>query len=72
MISLWFLTDDNGKIDDIDEARSLNNIFANTYYENRILNNEPVEKQRPKLVNVSYPCKAFWEIVSHRSISPKF
>lgn len=29
MISLWFLTDDNGKIDDIDEARSLNNIFTN-------------------------------------------
>ena len=29
MISLWFLTDNNGKIDNIDEAKSLNNVFAN-------------------------------------------
>ena len=47
---------------------NLNNIFANTYYENRTLNNEPIEKQRPKLVNVSYPCKEFWEIVSQYNI----
>lgn len=47
---------------------NLNNIFANTYYENRILNNEPIEKQRPKLVNVAYPCKDFWEIVSQYNI----
>ena len=47
---------------------NLNNIFANTYYENRTLNNEPIEKQRPKLVNVSYPCRGFWEIVSQYNI----
>ena len=47
---------------------NLNNIFANTYYENRTLNNEPIEKQRPKLINVSYPCKAFWEIVSQYNV----
>lgn len=47
---------------------NLNNIFANTYYENRTLNNEPIEKQKLKLVNVSYPCKGFWEIVSQYDI----
>lgn len=47
---------------------NLNNIFSNTYYENRTLNNEPIEKQRMKLVNVSYPCREFWEIVSQYKI----
>ena len=31
MISLWFLTDNNGKIDNIDEAKSLNNVFADPF-----------------------------------------
>ena len=28
MISLWFLTDNNGKIDNIEEAKSLDSVFA--------------------------------------------
>ena len=47
---------------------NLNNIFANTYYENKILNNEPIEKQKEKLANVAYPCKQFWEIASKYKI----
>lgn len=47
---------------------NLNNIFANTYYENRTLNNEPIEIQRPKLANVAYPCKGFWEVASQYNI----
>ena len=47
---------------------NLNNIFSKTYYENHQLNNLPVEKQKEKLVNVSYPCKEFWNIVSKYNI----
>ena len=47
---------------------NLNNIFANTYFENRTLNNELIEKQKEKLTNVTYPCKQFWEIASKYKI----
>ena len=47
---------------------NLNNIFAKTYYENKKLNNFPIEEQIRKLSNVSYPCKNFWEIVTQYDI----
>lgn len=47
---------------------NLNNIFAKTYYENKKLNNEPIEKQKEKLKNVVYPNKKFWEIVTKYNI----
>lgn len=48
---------------------NLNNIFQRTYNENRILNNLPLEEQRKKLINVQYPRKEFWEIVSNYNIN---
>lgn len=47
---------------------NLNNIFANTYYENRKLNNLPIEIQKEKLINVSYPCKEFWNIATKYNV----
>ena len=47
---------------------NLNNIFANTYYENRELNNLPIEKQKNKLINVKYPCREFWKVVTNYNI----
>ena len=47
---------------------NLNNIFHNTYFENRKLNNEDIEKQKAKLNNVFYPCENFWEIASKYDI----
>ena len=47
---------------------NLNNIFANTYYENKILNNHSLEKQKEKLAKVKYPCKQFWEIATKYNI----
>lgn len=47
---------------------NLNNIFRRTYYENRKLNNLPIEEQKEKLIKVSYPCKDFWEIAASYNI----
>lgn len=47
---------------------NLNNIFAHTYYENRKLNNIEIEKQKKKLINVTYPCKEFWNIASKYNV----
>ena len=47
---------------------NLANIFNKTYYENKQLNNDPIEKQKEKLSNVDYPCKDFWEIVTNYNI----
>ena len=47
---------------------NLNNIFAKTYYEDKKLNNFPIEEQRKKLVNVTYPCKEFWNIVTKYNV----
>lgn len=47
---------------------NLNNIFANTYFENRMLNNESLEKQKEKLQKVFYPCKEFWNIATKYNI----
>lgn len=47
---------------------NLNNIFNNTYYENKKLNNLPIEEQREKLAKVKYPYKNFWEIAKNYNI----
>lgn len=47
---------------------NLNNIFYNTYFENRKLNSEDIENQKTKLNNVFYPCKNFWEIATKYNI----
>lgn len=47
---------------------NLNDIFYKTYFENRKLNNEPIEKQKEKLLKVSYPCKEFWNIATKYDI----
>ena len=47
---------------------NLNNIFSNTYLENRMLNNELLEKQKEKLQKVFYPCKEFWNIATKYNI----
>lgn len=47
---------------------NLNNIFNRTYYENKKLNNLPIDEQRKKLSTVTYPCKSFWEIASNYNI----
>ncbi len=47
---------------------NLNNIFANTYYENEKLNHKPIEEQRKNLGKVIYPCKEFWKIASEYDI----
>lgn len=47
---------------------NLNNIFSNTYFENRRLNNESLEKQKEKLQKVYYPCKEFWNIATKYNI----
>jgi histidinol-phosphatase (PHP family) len=47
---------------------NLNNIFAKTYFENRVLNDQPIEIQKEKLKNVFYPCKEFWKIATKYNI----
>lgn len=47
---------------------NLSNIFYNTYFINRKLNNDPFEVQQKRLKNVFYPCRDFWEIVSKYDI----
>lgn len=47
---------------------NLNDIFYKTYFENKKLNNLPIEKQKEKLINVQYPCKRFWEISTNYNI----
>lgn len=47
---------------------NLNNIFQRTYNEGRILNDNPLEEQRKKLVNVQYPRAEFWEIAANYNV----
>lgn len=53
---------------DIPLEINLSNIFYNTYFVNRKLNSDPLEVQRERLKNVSYPCRNFWEIASKYNI----
>lgn len=43
-------------------------IFNETYYENKKLNNESIERQKTKLSKVPYPRKEFWEIVAKYNV----
>lgn len=43
-------------------------IFNKTYYENKKINNEPIEEQRKKLVNVAYPSRGFWQVATNYNI----
>lgn len=49
---------------------NLNRIFNRTYYDKKtkILNNDPIEKQKEKLPEVLYPCKGFWEVAAKYNI----
>lgn len=47
---------------------NLNNIYNETWYENKKCNDEPIEVQRKKLNNVNYPCKQFWKIANNYNI----
>lgn len=43
-------------------------IFRATYFENKKLNNLPIEEQKRKINNLPYPYKEFWKIVSKYDI----
>ncbi len=47
---------------------NLAQIFNKKYYENKKLNNEPIEEQKKKLSNVVYPRREFWEIAKDYDI----
>ena len=47
---------------------NLNNIFNQTYYQNKKLNHEEIAKQKEKLGKVEYPCKEFWKIATKYNI----
>lgn len=47
---------------------NLNDIFYKTYFENKKLNDFPIEKQKEKLSNVQYPNKEFWNIATKYDI----
>ena len=47
---------------------NLNDIFYKTYFENRKINNLPIEKQKEKLTNVKYPCKDFWNVAINYNV----
>lgn len=47
---------------------NLAQVFNKTYYEDKKINNEPLEKQKEKLSKVVYPRKEFWEIVTQYDI----
>lgn len=53
---------------DIPLEINLNKIFAETYYENKQINNYPIEEQRKKLGRVVYPCKEFWNVATNYNI----
>lgn len=47
---------------------NLAQVFNKTYYENKKLNNDSIEKQKEKLSKVVYPRKEFWDIVTKYNI----
>ncbi len=47
---------------------NLAKVFNETYYENKKINNEPIEEQKRKLSNVVYPRREFWEIAKDYDI----
>lgn len=53
---------------DIPLEINLAKIFNDTYYKDKILNNDSIEKQKERLTDIVYPCKGFWEIASNYNI----
>lgn len=47
---------------------NLANIFNKTYFENKKLNNDSIEKQKERLPNAVYPRKEFWKIATNYNI----
>lgn len=47
---------------------NLNDIFYKTYFIGKKLNNDSIEKQKEKLINIQYPCKNFWNIAKEYDI----
>ncbi len=47
---------------------NLAQIFNKTYFEDKKLNNDPIEKQKERLSKVVYPRREFWEIVTKYNI----
>ena len=47
---------------------NLNDIFYKTYFTDKKLNSDSIEKQKEKLINVQYPCKRFWNIAKEYDI----
>lgn len=47
---------------------NLAKVFNKTYFEDKKLNDDPIEKQKEKLSKVDYPRKEFWEIVTQYDI----
>ncbi len=47
---------------------NLNDIFYKTYFENKKLNDYPIEKQKEKLSHVQYPNKGFWNVSTKYNI----
>ena len=51
---------------------NLNDIFYKTYYIGKKYNNDSIEKQKEKLINVQYPCKDFWNIAKNYDVKVVF
>lgn len=47
---------------------NLAQVFNETYYEDRKLNSESIERQKKKLSRVPYPRKEFWKVASNYDI----
>ena len=47
---------------------NLAQVFNKTYFEDKKLNNDPIEKQKERLSKVVYPRREFWEIVTKYNI----
>lgn len=47
---------------------NLNKIFCRTYYHDKCLNHDPMSVQIPRLAQVRYPCRDFWQIAAEYDV----
>lgn len=47
---------------------NLAKVFKKTYYRDGKMNDDAIEKQKERLIEVRYPCKEFWKIASNYDI----
>ncbi len=47
---------------------NLNKIFSDTYYKDKKLNDDSIQVQRKRIIDIAYPCKEFWEVVANYNI----